>query len=76
MVKPGCELNTLLGSANSVIGSVTHKDIFLICGGSNDFNSNKEELVIEHIMEFLKENSHTHTALANVPICYDLSYYK
>ena len=33
MVKPGCELNTLLESANSVLRSLTQRDIILICGG-------------------------------------------
>jgi len=36
VVKPGCELNTLLESANSVLGSLTQSDVILICGGSND----------------------------------------
>jgi hypothetical protein len=31
MVKPGCDLNTLLESAKSVLGSLTHKDVILIC---------------------------------------------
>jgi hypothetical protein len=37
IVKPGCDLNTLLESAKSVLGSLTHKDAILICGGSDDF---------------------------------------
>jgi hypothetical protein len=36
MVKPGCELNTLLESAKSAIGGLTHKDAILICEGSSD----------------------------------------
>jgi hypothetical protein len=38
MAKPGCELNTLLETANNISGSPTQKDVILICGGSNDFN--------------------------------------
>ena len=53
MVKPGCELNTLLESANSVSGSIIQRDIILICGGSNDFNAYKGESIIDHIMEFI-----------------------
>ena len=74
MVKPGCELNTLLESANNVLGSLTQRDIILICGGSNDFNADKGESIID-IMEFIKTNNHTNTVLTNVPIHYDLSYY-
>jgi hypothetical protein len=43
MVKPGCDLNTLLESTKSVLGSLTHKDAILICGGSSDFNFDKDE---------------------------------
>ena len=75
MVKPGCELNTFLESANSVLGSLTQRDIILICGGSNDFNTGKGESIIDHIMEFIKTNNHTNIVLTNVPVRYDLSYY-
>jgi len=36
MLKPGCRLNTLLESANRASGSLTHKDVVFICGGTND----------------------------------------
>jgi len=75
MVKLGCELNTLLESANSVSGSLTQRDVILICGSSNDFNTDKGESIIDHIMEFIKTNNHTNIVLTNVPIRYDLSYY-
>jgi len=45
MVKPGWELNTLLESANSVLGSLTQRDIILICGGSNEFNTDTASVV-------------------------------
>jgi len=32
MVKPGCELNTLLESATSASGSLTQKEVIFICG--------------------------------------------
>ena len=75
MVKPGCELNNLLESAESVSGSITHKDVIFICGGSNDFNHDQDEPVIDHITEFIKTNNHTNIVLANVPTRYDLSYH-
>jgi len=74
-VNPGCELNTLLESENSFLGSLTQRDVILICGGSNDFNADKGESIIDHIMEFIKTNNHTNIVLTNVPIHYDLSYY-
>ena len=42
-VRPGCDLNTLLESAKSVLGSLSHRDVILICEGSNDFNFDKDE---------------------------------
>jgi len=75
VLKPGCELNTLLESAKSVTTSLTHKDVIFICGGSNDFNFDKDESIIDHIMEFIKTNNHTNIVLANVPTQYDLSYH-
>jgi len=75
VVKPGCELNTLLESANSASGSLTQKDVIFIRGGSNDLSFDKEEPIIDHIMEFINTNNHTNIVLANVPIRYDLSYY-
>jgi hypothetical protein len=36
IVKPACELRTLLESAESVSGSLTRNDVIFICGGSND----------------------------------------
>jgi len=45
MDKPGCELN-ILESANSVLGSLTLRDIILICGDSNDFYTDKGESVL------------------------------
>jgi hypothetical protein len=71
MVKTGWELNILFESANSVLGSLTQRDIILIC----DFNTDKGESIIDHIMEFIKTNNHTNIVLTNVPIRYDLSYY-
>jgi len=59
VVKPGCELNNLLESAKSVTGSLIHKDVIFICGGSNDFNFDKDESVIDHIIEFIRTNNHT-----------------
>jgi len=75
MVKAGWELNILFESANSVLGSLTQRDIILICGGSNDFNTEKSESIIDHIMEFIKTNNCTNIVLTNVPVRYDLSYY-
>jgi len=75
MVKPGCELITLLESVNSASGSLTQKDVIFICGGSNDLNFDKDEPIIDHIMESIKTNNHTNIVLANVPIQYDLSHY-
>jgi len=46
-----------------------------ICGGSNDFNFEKGESIIDRVMEFTKTNYYTHIVLANLPIRYDLSYY-
>ena len=68
MVKPSCELSTLLESAQSVSGSLTHKDVIFICGGSNDFSSDKDEAIIDHIREFIQTNNHTNIVVANVPI--------
>ena len=42
MVKPGCELNTLLESANSASGSLTQKYVIFICCGSNDLIFDKD----------------------------------
>jgi len=58
LVKPGCELNTLLESANRVLGSLTQRDVILICGGSNDFNIDKGESSINYITEVIKTNNH------------------
>jgi len=46
MLKPGCKLNTLIESANKASGSLTHKDVIFICGGTNDFNSDKDEQLL------------------------------
>ena len=75
IVKPGCELNTLLESETSASGSLTKKDVIFICGGSNDLKIDKDESMIDHSMNFIKTNIHTNIVLANVPIRYDLSYY-
>jgi hypothetical protein len=77
MLKPGCNLNTLLQSANRSSGSLTDKDVIFICCAANDFNSDKTEPTIDHtgIMEFIKSNNHTNIVLANVSIRYDLLYY-
>ena len=68
MVNPGFELNIFLKSANSASGSLTQNDVIFICGGSNDFNFDKDEPIIDHIMEFIKTNNHTNIILANVPV--------
>jgi len=68
LVKPGCDLNTLLESAKIVLGSLTHKDVILISGGSNDLNFDKDESFIDHVMDFIKTNNHTNIVLENVPI--------
>jgi len=68
MVKPGCELNTLLESVNRTAGNITQKDVIVICGGSNNLNQNKVKLAINCIREFIERHSHTNIILANVPI--------
>jgi hypothetical protein len=75
IVKPGCELDSLLESANRTAEVLTQKDIIVICGGSNDHNSNKAKSVIHGIREFIEKHNHTNIILANVPIRYDLSYH-
>jgi hypothetical protein len=75
MLKPGCKLNTLLESTNRASGNLTHKDVIFVCGGANDFNSDKDEPTVDHIMGFIKSNNRTNIVLANVPIRHDLSYY-
>ena len=79
VVKPGCDLNNLLETAKSAAKSVTHKDVIFICGGSNDFNYDKDKSAIDHIMdhirEFIRTNNHINIILATVPTRYDLSYY-
>jgi len=75
MVKPGCELNALLESATSASGGLTWKDVIFICGGSNYLKIDKDESIIDHIMNSIKTNNHINIVLANVPIRYDLSYY-
>ena len=75
MVKPGCELNTLLESANNTMGVLTQKDAIVICGGSNDLNQNKIKSAISSIRKFIERHSHTNIIIANVPIRYDLSYH-
>jgi len=54
MVKPGCELIPFLNQQIVFLGSLTQRDTILICGGSNDFNIDKGESIIDHIMEFIK----------------------
>ena len=46
MVKTGCELNTLLESANGASGSLNQKDEMFICGNWNDLNFDKGESII------------------------------
>ena len=67
MVKPGCELIPFLNQQIVFLGSLTQRDTILICGGSNDFNIDKGESIIVHIMEFIKTINHTNIVLANVP---------
>jgi lysophospholipase L1-like esterase len=74
LVKPGCELKTLLVLANSAAGSLTQKDVIFICRGSNDVNLDKAEPTTDHIVEIIKTNNHTNILLTNVPLRYDLSY--
>jgi hypothetical protein len=68
MAKAGCDLNTLQKKKKSVLGSLTHKNVILNCGGSNDFNFDKDETIIDHIMEFLKTHNHTNIVRAHVPV--------
>jgi hypothetical protein len=75
MVKSGCELKTVLESANSAAGSLSQKDAIVICGVSNDFNLDKVEPTTDHIKQFINTYNHTNTVLANVPIRYNLSLY-
>ena len=56
MVKPGCDLNNLLESAKSVLGSLTRKYVILMCGGSNDFNFDKDQSIIDRIMDLVRQS--------------------
>ena len=75
LLKPGCDLDTILKSAYKASESLTHKDLICVCGGANDFNSDMEGPNVNNILEFIQSNKHTNVVFTNVPLRYDLSYY-
>ena len=57
LLKPGCDLDTILKSAYKASESLTHKDLICICGGANDFNSDMEGPNVNNILSLYSQTS-------------------
>jgi len=48
--------------------SVSKSDVLIFCGGANNVGKNNSTKALQHIMDFIKINNHTHVILVTVPL--------
>lgn len=68
LVKPGVGTDILVNWANNDIMSVSKSDVLIFCGGANNVGKNNSTKALQHIMDFIKINNHTHVILVTVPL--------
>jgi hypothetical protein len=72
LVKPGTGTDVLTNSAKNEVRKLTKRDVIVFWGGANDVSKNNSKIGLRHIINFVKDNSHTNIILLSVPHRYDL----
>jgi hypothetical protein len=62
-VKPGSGTTKLFESAKGVISQLSHDDLIILCGGTNDYHINGFSLTFWNIKNYMMNNTHT-----NIPL--------
>jgi HKD family nuclease len=72
-VKLGTSLEVITTMETEGISKLTKKDVVVIWGGSHNIAKNATKKGLEHIVKFVKENSHTNIVIMEAPQRHDLS---
>ena len=72
VVKPGSGSNALKESAKEITRQLSHKDLIVICSGTNDLELNNLSVTFQNIMNYLRNNNHSNILLFNIPFRYNL----
>ena len=72
VAKPGYSSSELKETAKEEISQLSHEDVIVIFGGTNDYELKEFSLILQNITNFIQANKHTNIFLMNVPLRYDL----
>jgi hypothetical protein len=66
-VKPGSGIDTLASRVKGDIEELTKEDVLLFWGGTNDAGKNNSQNGLKHLVNFVKNNSHTNIIVMCAP---------
>jgi hypothetical protein len=66
-VKPGTGSEVITTMETEGISKFTKKDVVVIWGGAHDIAKNETKKALEHMVKFVKENSHTNIVIMEAP---------
>jgi lysophospholipase L1-like esterase len=72
-VKPRTGLEVITEMATKEISKLTKKDVVVVWGGTHDIGKNMTKKGLEHLVKFVKQNSHTNIVIMKAPHRHDLS---
>jgi hypothetical protein len=71
-VKLGSGADILTKSAKNDVRNLTKSYVIVFWGGANDVSKNNSMIGLSHIINFIKDNTHTSIIVLSVPNHYDL----
>jgi hypothetical protein len=72
-VKPRTGLEVITEMATKEISKLTNKDVVVVWGGTHDIAKNETKKGLEHLVKFVRQNSHTNIVIMEAPHRHDLS---
>jgi hypothetical protein len=72
-VKPRTGLEVITETATKEISKLTKKDVVVVWGGTYDIAKNAAKKGLDHMVKFVKQNSHTNIVIMRAPHRHDLS---
>jgi hypothetical protein len=72
LVKPGSDIRTLTNTDKGTFHNLTKNDVIIFWGGANDVKKNNTKEGLRHVLNFVRNNTHTDIIFMSVPPRHDL----
>jgi capsular polysaccharide biosynthesis protein len=67
LVKPGSDIRTLTNTDKGAFHNLMKNDVIIFWGGANDVKKNNTKEGLRHVLNFVRNNTHTNIILMSVP---------